>query len=205
MKWIGLTGGIASGKSTVSRVLRKKGFSVVDADELARQVVEPGQSGLAQVVSAFGTDLLDPDGRLDRRKLGKLVFGRPEQLRKLEALLHPLIQSETMKLRQQAESRGEAFAFYDVPLLFEKNMQTDFDAIIVVSSSPELQIQRMKSRDGLTDQEVRERLGSQISLSEKEGKATWVIRNEGSLSELESQVSQLISQIQDQFPSGKAR
>lgn len=196
MKWIGLTGGIASGKSTVSRLLREQGFTVIDADLIAKYVVEPGQAGLNQVVNHFGAEILKPDGSLDRRKLGQMVFGSPVKLLELENLLHPLIKAETLRRRNESAQRGEAFAFYDVPLLFEKKMESDFDSIIVVEAGEHLQKSRMKQRDQLSDDEINHRLGSQISLAHKVGKATWVLRNEGTLEDLELAVRDLVRKIQ---------
>lgn len=200
MKWIGLTGGIASGKSTVSRILKSHGFPVVDADALARQVVEPGSSGLAQVVAQFGTGVLNPDGSLDRKKLGQAVFGNPQKLLQLESILHPLIQAETRRQRTECEQRGEKFAFYDVPLLFEKNLESQFDAVIVVRASESLQKLRMKQRDQLTETEISNRLSAQVPMAHKVAKATWVLDNEGSLADLEKATLDLIRKIQ----SGKA-
>ncbi len=196
MKWIGLTGGIASGKSTVSRILQAQGLAVVDADEIARRVVEPGTPGLAQVISRFGSGVLHSDGSLDRKKLGKLVFGKPEELLALENILHPLIQNETARQRESWKKKGKALAFYDVPLLFEKKLEDNFDAIVVVQSSEALQKSRMKQRDQLSDAEIDSRLKSQIPMAKKVDSATWVLRNEGSLQELEAQTLQLIKSLQ---------
>lgn len=196
MKWIGLTGGIASGKSTVSSILRRHGISVIDADAIARKVVEPGQSGLEQVVSHFGAGVLGPDGGLDRKKLGRLVFGHPAELLRLEAILHPLVQAEVLRQRQDCEKRGEPFAFYDVPLLFEKKLESQFDAVVVVSSSEAAQISRMKNRDKLSEGEIANRLSSQVPLAHKAGRATWVLENDGSLEDLEKATLDLLKKIQ---------
>lgn len=200
MKWIGLTGGIASGKSTVSKILQDLGLPIVDADQIAKKVVDPGQPGLQKVVSHFGKEILKSDGSLDRKKLGQMVFGKPKQLLELENILHPLIKAETLKQRQEFEKQGKAFAFYDVPLLFEKNLENQFDAIIVVTSSEDLQKSRMKARDLLSDEEIANRLKSQIPLSIKIGKATWVLKNDGTLEELKQATLELLKKIQ----SGKA-
>jgi len=200
MKWFGLTGGIASGKSSVSQILKNEGFAVVDADAIAREVVEVGSTGLAAVRAHFGTEILKPDGSLDRKKLGKLVFGQPEKLLQLENILHPLVKQETLRQRNDHQAKGRDFVFYDVPLLFEKRMEKEFDGIIVVTASDEIQRQRMKSRDQLSDAEISNRLQSQIPLAEKIKRATWVIENHGSLQDLRSSVLNLIQKIQ----SGKA-
>jgi dephospho-CoA kinase len=200
MKWYGLTGGIASGKSSVSQILKGEGIAVVDADLIARQVVEAGTSGLKAVVAQFGAGVLHPDGSLDRKKLGQHVFGSPEKLLLLESILHPLVKQETLKQRQGYHSEGRAFSFYDVPLLFEKRMQNEFDGILVVTAPDDLQRQRMKIRDHLSDAEIELRLRAQLPLSEKIKQATWVIENTGSLQELRAATLQVIAQIQ----SGKA-
>jgi dephospho-CoA kinase len=196
MKWIGLTGGIATGKSTVSKILKANGVPVVDADEIAHAVVELGRPGLQQVVSQFGKEVLKADGSLDRRKLGQAVFGNPGKLLQLENILHPLIQAETAALRKKYHDSGESFAIYDVPLLFEKKLEAHFDAIIVVTSSEEIQKSRMRQRDSLSEGEIHNRLKSQVPLSEKIRKANWVIKNEGSVQELESEVLKLLKKIQ---------
>lgn len=196
MKWIGLTGGIASGKSTVAQLIRSRGFQVVDADLLAREVVEPGSTGLLRVVQEFGPDILKPDGSLNRKLLGERVFERPEQLEKLERILHPLIQNRTAEVRKELVEQGEEVAFYDVPLLYEKKMQPQFNSIVVVSTDLETQKHRMKMRDGLADSEIEKRLKSQIPLSEKEKDANYVIKNSGSISDLEKQVDHLLKRFQ---------
>ena len=200
MKWYGLTGGIASGKSSVSQILKDEGIAVVDADLIARQVVEAGTAGLKAVVAQFGADVLYPDGSLDRKKLGQRVFGSPEKLLLLESILHPLVKQETLKQRQGYHAEGREFSFYDVPLLFEKKMQSDFDGILVVTASDDLQRRRMKSRDGLSDAEIENRLRAQLPLSEKIKQATWVIENHGSLQDLRTSTLQVLAKIQ----TGKA-
>lgn len=196
MKWIGLTGGIASGKSTVSHILKRAGYPVVDADELAKFVVAAGSPGLQQVLSHFGQDLISLDGSLDRKKLGRMVFGQPQKLLELEKILHPLIKKETALRKREFERQGQTVAFYDVPLLFEKKLEENFDAIIVVAASEDLQKKRMKMRDQLSDEEIMNRLGSQIPLAEKVRKATWVLHNDGSLEDIEKATLKLVNQIQ---------
>lgn len=191
MKWIGLTGGLGSGKTTVARMLRTKGYPVVDADEIARAAVAPGTEGLREVLAHFGGDLRRSDGTLDRRALGRRVFGEPEKLLKLESLLHPRVQAEVSARRKAFASQGFRVAFYDVPLLFEKNLE-GFDAIVVVTAPEDVRQARVKARDNLSDAEIVQRLASQIPLSEKEARATFVLRNDGDLGHLEMQVDDLI-------------
>jgi dephospho-CoA kinase len=195
-QWIGLTGGIASGKTTVTEMLRELGVAVIEADVIARQVVSPGSEGLNRVISQFGTGILNPDGSLDRRKLGREVFADPKKRQELEALLHPLIKAEVSTVRNQFLQEGRQLVVYDVPLLFEKNMQKEFDGIIVVTSDLEKQKSRMKARDLLSDAEIGDRLASQIPMTEKIAQATWVLSNNGSQGQLQSQVQQLIAQME---------
>lgn len=192
MKWIGLTGGIASGKSTVSRMLKAKGIPVIDADEIAKDVVKAGSPGLKAVVQDFGPDILMRDGSLDRRKLGELVFGRADLLRRLEGLLHPLIQAETLKRRQQLEEKGEMLAVYDIPLLFEINAQKQFDYIVVVSCKPEQQKVRLGLRNAFNEKEIEERLAAQIPLPVKEQEADFVVHNDRDESFLSQEVTRLL-------------
>lgn len=177
MKWIGLTGGIASGKSTVSRLLRTRGFSVIDADEIARDVVCLGSPGLRSVAQEFGDKILNQDGTLNRSKLGSLVFGHPEKLNQLEGILHPLIRAETQKRRRELEANGETLVIYDIPLLFETNSKDQFDLIIVVSCTKEQQRERLRRRNNLSENEVEERLAAQLSLQEKEKYADFIVNN----------------------------
>lgn len=195
MKWIGLTGGMGSGKSSVTALLRARGLPVADADELARQVVEPGTTGLLAVVQAFGPGIIDPAGRLDRAKLAGQVFGNPGQLARLELILHPMIQAEVLKFKSQAAAAGHAMAFYDVPLLFEKNLQQQFDATLVIWCTEEQQIERSMARDGSNRSEVERRLQSQLAMSEKKTRADVLIDNTGSADSLDLKVDQALQEL----------
>src|SRR5688572_21949397 len=141
MKWIGLTGGIGSGKSTVAKALRSKAFTVIDADEMARRAVEPKSQGLDEIVQAFGQKILKPDGSLDRKSLGMMVFSDPSQLEKLEKIIHPHIQALVKAERARLSGKG-GLLFYDIPLLYEKSMESQFDSVVVVDCPLELRIQR---------------------------------------------------------------
>nr|BFD68276.1 dephospho-CoA kinase [Bdellovibrio sp. HAGR004] len=189
MKWIGLTGGIACGKSTVSRMLRSHNIPVVDADEIAKDVVKPGSSGLKSVLQEFGSEFQTAEGGLDRRKLGQRVFGDPEQLHKLEAILHPLIREETR--RRLHEDMGAALAIYDIPLLFETKAKDQFDAVIVVSCTREQQKERLR-RQGWTEDEIDMRIASQISLQSKEQQADFVLYNNRDEQHLIREVDRLL-------------
>lgn len=201
MKWIGLTGGIACGKSTVSHKLKKKGFPVVDADEIAREVVKPGTAGLKSVVQEFGEGVVTLAGELDRKKLGQLVFGRVEQRKKLESILHPLIQTETLRRRTELENRGEPVGIYDIPLLFEIHAESQFDYIIVVTCSREQQKQRLKNRNHLSEKEIEERLAAQIPLAVKEKAAHFVFDNSRDEKNLEEELARLITWLQKLKPN----
>ncbi len=192
MKWIGLTGGIASGKSTVAQELRAHGIPVIDADEIAKQVVAPGSSGLKSVVEEFGIEVLNESGALDRRKLGQIVFTHPECLKRLEAILHPLVRGEAHRRREQLKFQGEALAIYDIPLLFETRAEKDFDKIIVVSCTKEQQAERLRRRNSLSDGEIEERISSQLPLKTKEEGADFVIYNDRDKQHLKKEIDRLL-------------
>lgn len=196
MKWIGLTGGLGSGKSTVARLLRTKGYPVIDADELAKDVVAAGTKGQREVVQEFGADVLLADGQLDRRALGRKVFGHPDRLLKLESIIHPLVQFEVETRRKAFASQGFRLAFYDVPLLFEKNIP-GFDAVVVVAAPEPLRRSRVAMRDGLGEEEILRRLASQLPMDVKEAKADHVLRNDGDLAHLEAQVDDLVLKLKE--------
>lgn len=200
MIWLGLTGGIATGKSTVAKILRDLGLPVVDADDLARQVVLPGKSSaLDEIIKDFGAEVLGADSLLDRTKLGKIVFGKPDKLKKLEAILHPRIQELRRIEKNRLEAEGAELAFYDVPLLFEKNLQDEFASVVLVYASAEAQRKRLKERNQLSDLEIDQRLAAQIPIDEKLKLADFVIENTGSLMDLKAQVELIISKIRQKF------
>lgn len=195
MKWIGLTGGIATGKSTVAEILRDKGYTVIDADKIAQQVVAPKTLGLEKIRQNFGPDMILPDGSLDRKKMANEVFSDPNKLSQLEIIIHPLVKDETKKIKQDCISRGEKFVFYDVPLLFEKKMEQDFDQIVVVSSSLEFQKERMKKRNNWDEGEIQKRLSSQLNMKYKEEGADFVIHNLGNIDDLKLKVDKLLEAL----------
>lgn len=184
MKWLGLTGSIATGKTTVAQILRKSGYPVVDADQLAREVVASGSAGFKKIVEVFGTSIVQENGELNRKQLGNVIFADSTKRLELEQLVHPLVQERAKQLRQSLEKDGHAFAFYDVPLLFEKNLQANFDDIVVVACSPEIQLERLMKRNGYTQSEAKERINAQVAIEEKIKNANFVIWNNGSLDEL---------------------
>lgn len=195
MIWIGLTGGIGTGKSTASDYLNKKGYPVADADVEAYQAVAKGTQGLAEVIQTFGNQYLLPDGSLDRLKMAQLVFKDEGARLKLEKIIHPLVQKKVLNFKIQSEKNGAPIAFYDIPLLFEKNLETNFDFTILISCSKELQKERVRKRNSFSESEIDSRIHSQMSLMEKEKKADFVIQNNGSLEQLYQQLDIVLSNI----------
>ncbi|QJC51477.1 dephospho-CoA kinase [Paenibacillus albicereus] len=192
---IGLTGGIASGKSTVSRMLRERGAFVSDADEAARAVVEPGEPALGDIVRAFGDGVLQPDGRLDRAALGRIVFGQPDKLRRLEGILHPAIRRRMQEEMEQAERhRPDRLVFADIPLLFETGQDKAYDGVLTVYAPADVQLERLMKRSGMDEAEARRRIGLQLDLEEKRLRADWVIDNGGSEEETRLQVERFLSE-----------
>ena len=188
---IGLTGGIASGKSVVARELRTLGVTVIDADQVARDVVEKGSAGLAELVSAFGEEVLQTDGTLDRERLGARVFGDAEARARLNAIMHPRIGQRSAELIAAAQSTSTPYIVYEAPLLVETGAYHGLAALVVVATSPELQVARVIKRDGLTEQAARARLAAQMPLEEKLAVASYVIQNDGAIDRLKTQVATL--------------
>ena len=183
---------MGSGKSTVAHLLRQMGFEVLDADAVARKVLGPGTPGEAKVFRTFGEQLQDSSGRLDRRALGRLVFCDSNKLRKLESIIHPLVRVEVAEHRSRLAARGAAAAFYDVPLLFEKNMRDQFDLVLVVSAAQDLRVARLKTRSQLTDEEIEERTAHHLPAEVKEAAASAVIRNDGGVEDLEKNLRRVL-------------
>lgn len=196
MKWIGLTGGIACGKSTISRMLKDQGIPLVDADEIAREVVKAGSPGLRSVEQIFGTQFISDDGNLDRRKLGQHVFGHPELLQKLEGILHPLIREETRRRRRMHEDLGAPLAVYDIPLLFETKAQDQFDQIIVVSCTKEQQKERLRRKTDWSEDEIEMRIASQIPIQFKEQEADFTVFNNRDEQHLLKEFNRLMEWLQ---------
>jgi len=180
MRLIGLTGGIATGKTTVARLLAARGAAIVDADELAHLAEAPGQPALADIVQRFGREVLRPDGTLDRERLGAIVFADAAARRDLEAITHPRI-SAMVAERVAAALAGEAqLVVVDVPLLFEGNRQSQFEGTLLVYAPVAVQIARLAERNGLDEPAARQRLSAQLPIDDKRARATWVIDNSGS-------------------------
>ncbi|MFT6398412.1 MAG: dephospho-CoA kinase [Bradymonadia bacterium] len=191
----GLTGGIASGKSTVAKMLRERGAYVIDADDLARQVVEPGTPGLAAVIGRFGREVLGPNGSLDRTRLGEIVFSNAEARADLEAILHPLISTASMSAILAAIELPKGPVFYDAALLVEKGTHKNFAALVVVGCSPMTQTKRVLARDGLTLPEAEARIAAQLPLADKMQAADHVLLNDGTIEELAAQVDALLATL----------
>ncbi|AQQ52824.1 dephospho-CoA kinase [Planococcus lenghuensis] len=189
---IGLTGSIASGKSTVAAMLKEKGYALVDADAVARQVVEPGTETLARISRAFGEDVLQADKTLNREKLGALIFNDPNSRKKLNDIIHPAIRQEMLRQREEWLANGAQTVIMDIPLLFESKLEHFADKILVVSVSEENQLARLMQRNGLTAQDARARISSQLPVSEKEKRADAVIYNNGSIAETERQLEWIL-------------
>jgi dephospho-CoA kinase len=184
MHVIGLTGGIACGKTTVAQLFVSHNIPVVDADQVARDVVLPGTDGLAAVVQRFGTSVLTTERTLDRKQLGSLVFSDPTARTDLNAILHPRIAAESARRIIKLGARGHPFVLYDAALLVENDTYKQFEGLVVVTAQPEVQRRRLMARDGITEAEARSRIDAQWPLERKVAVATHVIDNSGSHDEL---------------------
>ena len=182
---IGLTGGIGSGKSTVSRLLAAHGAVIMDADRIAREVVEPGTPGLGAVVEAFGPQVLAADGSLDRPALAAVVFSDPEARRRLDAIVHPLVRRRTAELVAQAPTG--AVVVNDVPLLVETGQASSYDLVVIVEADPETRVARLVQR-GLTEDDARARIAAQATDEQRRAVADVVLDNSGTPEELAAQV-----------------
>ena len=191
----GLTGGLASGKSTVAARFRERGLPVIDADQLAREVVLPGSEGLDAVVAAFGAEVLDASGALDRAKLAAIVFKDPEKRRRLNAILHPRIGALSMKRAAELAERGEPFACYEAALLVENGLADAFRPLVVVAVPEDVQVARAMARDGCGEDEARARIRAQMPLSEKIAAADHVIDNAGSKDDTRTRADEVLDAI----------
>jgi dephospho-CoA kinase len=181
MRLIGVTGGIATGKSTVDRMLAAHGALVIDADELARDVVRPGEPALDEVIARFGRGVIRPDGSLDRARLGDIVFADPDARDDLERITHPRITELTGKRIAAAIAGSAPLVAVDIPLLFENAREAMFEGVLLVYAPRAVQIQRLRERNGLDEAAAQQRLAAQLPIDEKRDRATWVIDNSGDL------------------------
>jgi len=198
VKVIGITGGIATGKSTVSQMIRDEGFQVIDSDGIAREVVKRGSQGLDMVIDEFGKDLLMDDGDLDREKLGRLIFQNEEKRRLLNKLLHPLIR-ESMASRIEQAAASHSVLFVDIPLLFEsrediEDSGIELDEVWVVYTDPTTQLNRLMNRNDYTYDEAQARIKSQLDIEEKKRLGDKVINNSGSFENTRKQVKDLLNE-----------
>ena len=192
----GLTGGIASGKSTVSRFLSEAGARIIDADKIARAVVAPGFPAYDEIVSFFGDTVLLPDGKIDRKRLGDIIFNDPDKKARLDAIVHPrVIERATQIIADTASQSPDAVVIMDVPLLFEAGMEKGLAEVIVVYAPASTQLQRLMLRDGIDEQAAMARIQSQMSIEEKCKRATVVIDNSGSPSATRKQALAIVNQL----------
>ena len=192
MYLVGLTGGIASGKSFVASLLAELGASTIDADDVAREVVSPGSPGLSAVVSAFGNHVLLPSGELDRNKLGDIVFSDTKSRLQLEALLHPLIKVRTTQL---ISSQSSEIVVYSVPLLVEANVDYPFDSVITVEAGEEHQVERLVRSRSLTEDEARKRVSTQTTAANRVARADYVVDSSGSKDDTTRQVDTIWKEL----------
>lgn len=190
---VGLTGGIAMGKSTVSNILRDRGAVIIDADAIAREVVEPGTPGFDQVVAEFGKGVLDPSGAIDRPRLGALVFNDEAARKRLEAIVHPLVFLRIIELEEQAPQ--DAIVVHDLPLLAESGRGSTFDAVVVVDAPEESQIERMIRDRGWTEEDARARIAAQASREDRRSIATHLIENTGTREDLARRVGEVFDAL----------
>ena len=192
---IGLTGGIATGKSTVSAMFVEKGAQLIDADQVAREVVRPGHPVLERVVERFGQAILHSDGTLNRAKLGELVFNRPEERKALEEIMHPAIRKMMLERMEALESEYPGrLVVVDVPLLYESRIESYFEQVVVVYASEDVQLERMIKNRGMTREAAVKRLQAQLPIEVKKNKADVVIDNNGDLEATAEQVDQFLQE-----------
>ena len=193
LKLVGLTGGIASGKSTVARMIADMGIPVLDADQLAREVVAPGQPAAADIAASW-PQVMRPDGAIDRARLGAIVFGDPAARKRLESFTHPHIQRLSRGRADELARAGHRLAFYEASLLVEAGRLGEVDGLVVVTCSPAKQLERAVAR-GLTPEQARARIAAQLPLAEKVKHATAVIDNDGDLAATRAQVERLVASL----------
>jgi dephospho-CoA kinase len=195
VKLVGLTGGIASGKSTVAEILKRQGAAIINADVLAREVVEPGRQAWTEIVNTFGTAVLQPDRALDRQKLRAIIFDDPDARKKLESIIHPQVRALAEQRIREHAAAGYAVIVYEVPLLFEGNLQEWLRPVILVACDVDTQRNRLQSRDNLSAAQARKHIDAQMSLEAKRRLADYVIENNGSLEDLKRQVQAVLEKI----------
>jgi len=192
---IGVTGGIASGKTTFAGLLRARGVPVLDADALARSAVAPGSPALAEIAHAFGPDVLAADGSLDRRRMADLVFADAGARRRLEAITHPAVRRAVAEETARLAAAGHELVFYDTPLLFEVGLERTLDSVVVVWAPPDVQRARLAARDGLGLAEADARLAAQLPIDDKAARADFVVENTGAPAALGAKADRLLADL----------
>ena len=195
MRVVGLTGGIASGKSTAARTLTELGARIVDADRVAREIVAPGQPALAEIVRAFGREMLLPDGTLDRKRLGAVIFADADKRQTLNAITHPRIAAETQARLRALADEGVPVAIYEAALLVENGVHKALDGLIVVTCDETTQLARLMSRDGYAEADARARIAAQAPAADKLAAATWVVDTSGPLADTKKQLARIWEEI----------
>lgn len=195
VKLIGLTGGIASGKTTVAKMLVHLGAAVVDADALSREVVQPGRDAWKEIVEAFGADVLQPDQTLDRQKLRATIFNNPSARKKLESIIHPRVRALAEERINEHAAAGYEVVVYEVPLLFEGNLHEWLRPVVLVACSVDVQKKRLQQRDRLSVEAAQKHIDAQMSLEEKRRLADYVVENNGDLENLQRQVEAVLNKI----------
>jgi len=192
---VGLTGGIASGKTTVAKIMKRLGAAIVDADALSREVVEPGRDAWKAIVDTFGAEVLRPDQTLDRQKLRAVIFNNSTARKKLESIIHPRVRALAEERINQQAAAGYEIVVCEVPLLFEGNLHEWLRPVVLVACDADVQRQRLQQRDRLTPEEAQKHIDAQMSLEEKRRLADYVIENDGDLESLERQVEAVLKRI----------
>ncbi len=192
---------MGSGKSTVAGLLRKLGYAVLDADKTVHLILSPGCTGESEIIRTFGESVRETGGHLDRRALGRLVFNDAKKLETLEKILHPLVRASVAAERSKLRTEGHAAAFYDVPLLFEKKMEADFDAILVVTAPEAARRERLAKRSQMTEAEFLERSKHHVAVEQKMARASFVIHNSGDLAALEAEVRKALAFLKLGLPT----
>jgi dephospho-CoA kinase len=195
VKLVGLTGGIASGKSTVATMLRELGAKIINADDLGRAIVQPGKEAWKEIVAAFGTEVLRPDRAIDREKLRTTIFQDATARKRLDSITHPRIRALAQARAQELAAKGAAIVIYEAPLLFENEAHLWLRPVILVACDDFLQRRRLKARDRLNDAEIEQHIKAQMPLSEKRALADFVIENNGDLDDLKKQVKDVWEKI----------
>lgn len=196
---IGLTGGIGTGKSTVTNILKGKGYNVLDADKISREVVEKGKPGYQEIVEEFGESILLDDGNLDRKSLGNIIFRNEKQRKKLNEIIHPYIFKRIEELKNEI-SKNNNILFLDIPLLFEeynifREYNIVFDEIWLVYANRKTQVSRIMKRDSISEKDALDKINSQIDIEDKKCKASEILDNSGKIEELEKQVDKLLKRL----------